>query len=246
MLVRPHALLCGVLLTIACRPQDDLAGVETETGTMAPPQRTGTPEPPGPPARADHPLELRALVFTKTAGFRHDSIDAAKAFFSALPASARWAIELTEDASWFIDATLADFDVVAFVNTTGDVLDDAQQAALERFVRGGGGFVGVHAAADTEHDWPWYGELVGSRFVNYPEVPLDATLRRDEEGTDPLHQSIALLEPVFRFTDEWYNFDRDPRERVTVLLTVDESDFTVPNTPPGPSMGDDHPISWAH
>ena len=246
MLVRPHALLCGVLLTIACRPQDDLAGVETETGTMAPPQRTGTPEPPGPPARADHPLELRALVFTKTAGFRHDSIDAAKAFFSALPASERWAIELTEDASWFIDATLADFDVVAFVNTTGDVLDDAQQAALERFVRGGGGFVGVHAAADTEHDWPWYGELVGGRFVNHPEVPLEATLRRDEEGTDPLHQSIAHLEPEFRFTDEWYNFDRNPRERVTVLLTVDESDFTVPNTPPGPSMGDDHPISWAH
>lgn len=245
MFVRPRVLTFGALLTIACRPHDDPSSTAADTGIAVPPERTGTPAPSVPGPRADRPLELRALVFTKTTEFRHASIDAAKAFFSELPATERWSFVLTEDASWFIDATLAEFDVVAFVNTTGDVLDDAQQAALERFVRSGRGFVGVHAAADTEHAWPWYGELVGGRFVNHPEVPLEATLRRDAGATKHPHQSVAHLESEFRFTDEWYNFDRNARDHATVLLTVDEADFTVPNTPPGPSMGDDHPVAWA-
>src|SRR5690606_17667472 len=139
---------------------------------------------------------------------------------------------------------LSRYDVVAFVNTTGDVLDDTQQSAFQRFVRAGGGFVGVHAAADTEHDWPWYGELVGAYFRSHPQVPLEALVAIDDPQARPRHQSLAAFEPEFRIIDEWYNFDRNPRDRVKVLLTVDESDFTVPNTPPGPSMGPDHPIAW--
>lgn len=218
---------------------------DSSSGEMLPgPSRGGAASPSVPSPPSDSPLELSALVFTRTAAFRHESIEHAVAFFEDLDPTEGWTITASEDPTLFNDESLSSYDVVAFVNTTGDVLDEAQQGALARYVTAGGGFVGVHAAADTEHDWPWYGDLVGARFVNHPEVPLEAELRIDSAGAD--HQSVAHFQETFRFTDEWYNFDRNPRGTSTVLLTVDEADFTVPNTPPGPSMGPDHPIAWFH
>lgn len=107
----------------------------------------------------DRPLLLSVLAFSRTTGFRHGSIADAHEFFQDLDSAEQLSIEVTEDAAAFTSANLARFDVVAFVNTSGDVLDEAQQTALEALIRGGRGFVRVHAAADTEHDWPWYGEL---------------------------------------------------------------------------------------
>src|SRR5690606_20551254 len=98
----------------------------------------------------------RMLVFTKTAGFRHDSIPAAVDALRTLGGGMDWEVEHGEDAAVFTRERLARYRVVVFANTTGDVLDEAQQAALRAFVEGGGGFVGIHAAADTEYGWPWY------------------------------------------------------------------------------------------
>ena len=106
----------------------------------------------------------RLLVFTKTAGYRHDSIPAAVAAISGLAARYRIAVEHSEDASLFRLDNLLRFKAVAFVNTTGDILDEEQQRAFEAFIGAGGGYLGVHSAADTEYDWPWYGELVGAWF----------------------------------------------------------------------------------
>ncbi|HLV66443.1 MAG TPA: ThuA domain-containing protein, partial [Polyangiaceae bacterium] len=116
---------------------------------------------------------VRALVFTRTAGYRHASIQDARSLLARAEASSRIACTFTEDPALFTDEGLSGFDVVVFANTTGDVLDAEGEAALERFVRRGGGFVGVHAAADTEHDWEFYGELLGARFVSHPEVPVE-------------------------------------------------------------------------
>ncbi|HET9954866.1 MAG TPA: ThuA domain-containing protein, partial [Polyangiaceae bacterium] len=179
-------------------------------------------------------------MFTKTEGFRHDSIADAQEFFSELPAEQRISATLTEDSAVFDDATLSAYEAVVFANTTGDVLAPAQQAALQRYLRGGHGFVGIHAAADTEAGWPWYVGLVGATFVSHPESPLEVDVHV-EEGT---HPAVQPFTPQFRFEDEWYNFDRNPREVATVLLSIDERGFTVPNTPPGPSMGADHPVAW--
>jgi cytochrome c len=200
-------------------------------------------------AAPEVPRDVRLLFFSRTAGFRHPSIDDAKRFFEGLDAEAeRLFVTISEDPAVFTDAGLSGFDVIAFVNTTGDVLDDAQQAAMQRFLRSGRGFVGVHAAADTEHDWAWYGDLVGAYFVSHPLLPLEATLTRE----DPENPSTRHFDETFRFHDEWYNFDRNPRHDHTVLLTVDEAAFyqesgePMPTSPPGsPFMGEDHPVAWS-
>jgi type 1 glutamine amidotransferase len=141
----------------------------------------------------------------------------------------------SEDPSHFSDAGLAGYGAVLFLMTTGDVLNDGQQAALERFIRAGGGYVGVHSASDTEYDWPWYGELVGAYFSAHSAVvPASLVV---EDATQPATQ--GLPSPWAR-TDEWYAFARNPRAQVTVLLSVDETSYD-----PGPGvMGADHPVAW--
>jgi len=189
-------------------------------------------------AEAGEPL--RILVFTRTAGFRHGSIADAQAFFSKLPAKEGIAATLTEDPAVFADAALADFDVVAFVNTTGEILNDEQQGALERFVQSGRGWVGVHSAADTEYQWNWYGRLVGAYFISHPLLPVEV----DVTTEDGDHPSTDHLPKSFKFTDEIYNFDRNPRYDNAILLTIDEAGFIYPNIPDTPSMGADHPVAW--
>lgn len=174
----------------------------------------------------------RVLVFSKTGGFRHQSIPDGIRAIRQLGEEAGFEVEATEDAGSFNDEGLGRFDAVLFLSTTGDVLDDEQQAALERFIRAGGGFVGVHAAADTEYDWPWYGELVGARFVRHPAIQ-EATLRIEDDD----HAATRHLEPTWTRTDEWYDF-RDIQPQLNLLLTIDETSYE------GASTGDPHPMSW--
>jgi cytochrome c len=182
-------------------------------------------------------FELRALVFTKTAGFRHDSIPAAVEAMRELGAQSHIRIDATEDGAVFTDAGLRPYHVVVFLLTTGDVLDDRQQEAFRRYVRAGGGFAGVHSASDTEHDWPWYGGLVGAYFKTHPPVqPATITV------TDPRDASTRALPRRWPRTDEWYGFTANPRGRVRVLATIDESSYA----PGDSSMGSDHPIAWSH
>jgi len=176
-----------------------------------------------------------ALVFSKTAGFRHASIPAGIAAVDSIGAARGFLVEATEDASVFTDVDLARFAVVIFLNTTGDVLDAAQQSALERFIRSGRGFVGVHSASDTEYDWGWYGGLVGAYFASHPAIQ-SATL----EVVDGTHPSTEHLPASFTRTDEWYNFQAPPAASVQVLVRVDEASYT------GGTMGASHPIAWAH
>jgi type 1 glutamine amidotransferase len=171
------------------------------------------------------------LAFTKTAGFHHDSIPAAVAALRA-----RMPLDATDDASVFTDANLARYDVVVFLLTTGDVLDQAQQAAFERFVRSGGGFAGVHSATDTEYDWPWYGALVGAYFRSH--VPVQpATV----DVVDPNDPSTAGLPQRWPRIDEWYAFRTQPAA-VHVLLALDETSYD----PGGSAMAPAHPIAWEH
>jgi type 1 glutamine amidotransferase len=182
------------------------------------------------------PTPIRVLVFTKTAAFRHTSIPVAISTLRELGARNALAVDATEDAAAFTDAGLARYDVVAFVLTTGDVLDDSQQAAFQRFVHAGGGFVGVHSASDTEHDWPWYGGLVGAFFRTHPAIQsaaVDIARVRD--------LSTARLPRRWVRTDEWYAFTSPPRE-VRVLATLGETSYA----PGEAAMGGDHPIAWSH
>ena len=185
------------------------------------------------PAYADDSVAL--LVFSRTVGFRHDSIPAGIAAIRALGAQNRLEVDATEAAETFSDAGLAKYRVVVFLNTTGAVLAADQHAALERFIRRGGGFVGIHSAADTEYDWPWYGKLVGAYFRSHPAIQ-PATLRIVE----PSHESTRHLPQQWTRTDEWYNFRAPPGAEVSVLMRIDEHTYS------GGTMGDNHPITWCH
>jgi type 1 glutamine amidotransferase len=178
---------------------------------------------------------LRLLVFTKTAGFRHGSIENGKTAFTSMAQRRTWALTFSENSSVFAPQSLAQFDVVVFLNTTGDILNAAEQNALEAFATGGGGFVGIHSASDTEYDWAFYGsELVGAYFMSHPATQ-PATVNRTE--TD--HQSTRHLPKSWMRTDEWYNFRAIPPGAFDILLTVDEKTYT------GGTMGAAHPIAWS-
>lgn len=184
-----------------------------------------------PAAPAGEPA--RILVFTRTAGFRHDSIPVAVDTVRELARQQGWQVDHGEDAGAFTRENLARYRVVVFASTTGDVLDDAQQAALQAFVERGGGFVGIHAAADTEYDWPWYGQLVGAWFKSHPPGFQATRVTFADDG-------IAAHGREWPVTDELYNYRDNPRPRVRVVATVDESAYE------GGTMGADHPIAWCH
>lgn len=170
----------------------------------------------------------RVLVFTKTAEYRHESIEAGAAALAE-----DFDVDATEDAGAFTPANLGRYAAVVFLNTSGTVLDDGQREALESYVTGGGGFVGVHCAAATEYGWPAYGALIGAWFDKHPEVQ-PATIRVE----DPSHPATAHLPQPWERVDEWYDFHANPRPYVKVLLTVDEASYQ------GGSMGADHPLAW--
>jgi type 1 glutamine amidotransferase len=177
-----------------------------------------------------------ALVFSRTAVFRHTSIPQGIAALRMLGTQRGWRVTATEDPTLFTDQGLAPFNVVVFLSTTGDVLNPDQQAAFERFIRRGNGFVGIHSATDTEYDWPWYGALVGAYFRAHPEI------QPARIHIEAAHPSTMGLPSTWMRTDEWYGFRDNPRSRVTVLLALDESSYM----PGASTMGGDHPIAWSH
>ncbi|MEV6173863.1 ThuA domain-containing protein [Streptomyces sp. NPDC051954] len=175
------------------------------------------------------------LVFSKTAGFRHDAIPAGISALQTLGQQNDFAVTATEDAGVFTAANLATYETVVFLNTTGDVLNDSQQTALQSYVDNGGGYLGVHAAADTEYSWPYYGQLVGAWFKSHPAI--QQAVVKNEDRT---HPATAHLGATWTRTDEWYNYQTNPRSRVHVLQSLDESTYS------GGEMGGDHPITWCH
>lgn len=177
------------------------------------------------------------LVFSRTAGYRHDSIPAGIQALTKLASERGWQLSATEDASTFNDASLANYNVVVFLSTTGDVLDDTQQSAFERFIRSGNGFIGIHSASDTEYDWPWYGELVGAYFREHPSIQAADVISEDTQNP-----ATSALPTRWRRSDEWYAFQSNPRPNVHVLLSLDETSYD----PGAANMNGDHPIAWCH
>jgi type 1 glutamine amidotransferase len=182
-------------------------------------------------------LLSNVLVFTKTAGFHHDSIPAAIAAVEQLGTEHGFHVDQTEDAGAFTDANLSHYQAVVFLLTTGEVLNSDQEAAFQRFIEAGNGYVGVHSAADTGYDWPWYGQLMGAYFQSHPRVIQTATIHI----LDHNYPSTAFLPDDWVRADEWYNFASDPRDNgATVLASLDESTYM------GGNMGGNHPIMWYH
>ncbi|MEY3058981.1 MAG: hypothetical protein RL000_333 [Bacteroidota bacterium] len=159
------------------------------------------------------------LVFSKTAGFRHGSIPYGQAAIMQLGKENGFTVDTTENANMFTDENLKKYNAVIFLSATGDVLNHMQQAAFERYIQAGGGYVGIHAATDCEYYWPWYGKLSGAYFKSHPQNQQAKLIVNDR-----YHPSTSHLPEVWQRVDEWYNFKKVP-DHVNVLISIDEREW---------------------
>jgi uncharacterized protein len=167
----------------------------------------------------------RLLVYTKTAGYRHDSIPAGVTAMRGLG----FDVDHTEDELAGLDR----YDAVVFLSTSGDILDARAKEALAGYLAAGGAWLGIHAASTTEYGWPWYGGLVGAWFDRHPAIQTAAITVEERD-----HPATRHLGATWTWHDEWYAFRSNPRADVQVLLSVDETTYE------GGTMGADHPIAW--
>ncbi|NND35328.1 MAG: ThuA domain-containing protein [Saprospiraceae bacterium] len=188
--------------------------------------------------------QYNVLLFTKTAGFHHVSIHEGVAAIKALGAKHHFNVDWQESSRVFNEKNLERFQVIIFLNTTGDILDDEQQKAMEGFIKSGKGFVGIHAAADTEYDWEWYTQLLGRMFKTHPKIQT-AKIRVENKNFPGMENT-----PASRiWTDEWYQYQDEAITGLNYLITVDEKTYD-PVVKRGDNviepMGDFHPLAWYH
>ena len=183
------------------------------------------------------PATPRVLVFSKTNGWKHTSIPFGIEAIFKLGKENGFLVDTTRNATFFDDFNLKQYRAVIFNNTTRNVLNAEQQAAFERYIQAGGGFVGIHSAADTEYEWPWYDKLVGAHFASHPHNP---NVRKAVVNvTDTSHLSTKGLPGHWERTDEWYNY-RSFYPGIKVLAYLDENSYE------GGTNGSNHPIAWYH
>ena len=188
--------------------------------------------------------QFKVLLFSKTDGFHHESINEGVTAIKKLGERHTFSVEWQEDAKMINDKNLERFQAVIFLNTTGNILNEEQQAAFEKFIKAGKGFVGIHSATDTEYDWPWYGKLVGNYFKIHPQQQT-AYLKVEDSNFPGMERFPKKL----LWTDEWYEFKTpSPANDLKVLVSIDEKSYN-PNTKWGENEGKGmgfHPISWYH
>ncbi|MBC7849037.1 MAG: ThuA domain-containing protein, partial [Chitinophagaceae bacterium] len=168
--------------------------------------------------------QFKVLLFTKTDGFHHESIQEGVAAVRQLASRNNFTVDWQENASIFNDKALENYKVVIFLNTTGNVLDEKQQAAFEKFIKAGKGYVGIHSASDTEYEWPWYTKMVGMMFKIHPQQQTAYLTVEDSNFPGMERFPKRLL-----WTDEWYEYGDRKTDDLHILVTVDEKTYD-PNT----------------
>ncbi|MBO2448596.1 ThuA domain-containing protein [Actinomadura barringtoniae] len=199
----------------------------------------------------------KILVYSRTAGPRHANLgpvlpaglnppltdaNVAQKALVKLGADNGFAVDWTEDvAQLATPQKLFAYNAIVFMSTSRDTLDDAAQTSLRQYIRGGGGFVGVHNAFGTEYNWPWYeGLLGGANFYDHGPSQPGTVQTVDRKDT-----STAGLPSRWAFTDEWYNLVPFPSS-VRFLAAVDEKTLTkgVRGSQGHPGHGSFHPVAW--
>lgn len=177
----------------------------------------------------------RVLIFSKTAGYHHASIPKGIEAIQKLGTENGFDVDTTTNSAIFNQDSLDKYSAVIFLNTTGDLLDYRQAASFERYIQAGGGFVGVHAAADAEYDWGWYNRLVGGWFSSHPAIQDAKFIIRDKSSA----ATNFFTDTIWNRKDELYNFKKLNPD-VHVLVTIDETSYK------GGTNGNHHPMSWYH
>jgi len=188
--------------------------------------------------------ERRVLVYTKNGkGYVHDNIAASVAAIKKLGTENKFAVDVSDDPAVFTDQNLKRYKALVFDNTNNEIFDNEEQkAAFQRYIRTGGGFVGIHAASGAMREWPWFWELLGGKFLRHPK--MQAFTVKVKDAKDP---STAHLPAAFQWTDEFYFLDHMP-EGLHVLLAGDLTTLDDPAKEkyPGKKFGDEFPLAWHH
>jgi cytochrome c len=182
--------------------------------------------------------KTRVLVFYKNTYYFHESIPAGASLIHQLGIENNFDVDTTADSKVFTEDNLKKYSAVVFLNNAdnkGNLLNNLEKIAFERYIQAGGGYVGIHAATDAEYDWTWYTKLAGGIFNGHPDDHYVAELTI----TEPNHPSTKVLPLKWSFKEEWYNFKKLNKD-VHVLMTVDEKTYK------GGTNGDYHPIAWYH
>lgn len=188
--------------------------------------------------------QFKVLLVTKTAGWHHESIDQGVVAINELAAKHNFTVQRHQDMHKLTDDYLKNIDAVILLSTTMDIFNDEEQAAFERYIQSGKGYVGIHAASDTEYDWPWYTQLVGHMFRIHPTQQTAKINAIDHNFPGMEHFPDTLL-----FTDEWYEFNEATVEGLNYLITINENTYDPKadwGRVAGDGMGDFHPIAWYH
>ncbi len=180
----------------------------------------------------DAPID-KVLIFTKTTGYRHESIREGLDMFARMAKQNNFLIDSSESSAVFSDANLKKYNAVVFLNTTGNILSNTQRQAFQRYIRGGGGFVGIHGASGAETSWPWFCQLLGATFESHPD-PQKGKVKI----VDTKHPIMKGIPDNFEVLEEWHNFHFE-NKNINVLATVDESSYT------GGTHGGYHPVAWS-
>lgn len=179
--------------------------------------------------------KARILIFTKAAGYVHASIPNGVAAIRKLGAENDFEVDTTSNANFFNQDSLDRYAAIIFLHTTGNILDYRQEAAFERYIQSGGSYVGIHAAADAEYDWGWYGRLAGGWFSSHPEQQTAKFIIKDKD----FGATSFFTDSVWTRKDELYNYKKLNPD-IHVVLTIDESTYK------GGTNGAFHPMSWYH
>ena len=174
------------------------------------------------------------LIFSKTNGYRHQSIPVGIEAIKKLGAENNFTVDATEDSLAINDENLSGYQAIIFLSTTMKVLGEPEEKALQNFIHKGGGFVGIHAATDCEYNFPWYVQMVGASFESHPKQQVAKLMVVDNK-----HISTKHLPAVWERKDEWYNF-KSLNPDVKVLIKIDETSYE------GGKNGDNHPMAWYH
>lgn len=186
--------------------------------------------------------QFSAFLFTKTEGFKHQSIPDGVVAMQQLSQTHQFHLEVSNDPAKFSAEFLKDIDVIIFLNTTGNILNDEQQSAMENFLAKGKGFVGIHSASDTEYDWPWYTQLVGRMFVTHPAIQTAEVFVEDSS-----FPGLSTWPQKHLFTDEWYHFSEEKSDSLQYILALNEKSYNPVVQLDGKKydgMGGFHPIAW--
>lgn len=187
---------------------------------------------------------IKIMMFSKTNSFRHiEAIPAAEKLFQQFAGKNKWDLFITENGAVHSQDILNNFDLLIWNNVTGDVLTLEQRAALKKYMLGGGKLLALHGTGGNEqYDWAWFPKhLIAAQFIGHPMFPQFREAKLNIENRS--HPATEHFDQTKPWLEEWYSFSNSPRENVEVLISVDESEYDVPESL---KMGKDHPLVWHH